>query len=86
MSTTNSVDLGGVHVRGAWQALGGDVRAELVVYTKTGQARIAQLDERQLQRLVVECGEALSQLRVHREVTAKDARRPRSDFGDDPSL
>lgn len=85
MSTTNAVDLGGVHVRGAWQAPGGDVRAELAVYTKTGQARIAQLDERALLGLMDQCVEALKALTVHRDVTARAAgtlKRNADDFTD----
>ena len=75
MSTTRDVDFGGVHVRGAWNAPGGDVRAELVVYTKTGQARIAPLDERQLTALAAEAIDALRKLQTHDAVTAREAKR-----------
>lgn len=78
MSTTNAVDLGGVHVRGAWASPGGDVRAELAVYTKTGQARIAQLDERDLIRLIGQASTALGQLLTHRTATVDDSRLVRS--------
>lgn len=68
MSTTHHVKFGGVHVRGAWNsALTEDVpvAAELAVYTKTGQARIAQLGQADLVRLIEECAIALRQLRTH---------------------
>lgn len=79
MSTTREVDFGGVHVRGAWNSAldeSDPVQAELAVYTKTGQARIAVLDERQLQRLIVEAAQALDHLRVRRELVAGKAQTP----------
>lgn len=68
MSTTHEVDFGGVHVRGAWNVADGpEPRAELAVYTKSGQARIAQLSEHDLLALITESARALDQLRTRRE-------------------
>lgn len=74
MSTTHEVDFGGVHVRGAWASPAAEVQAELAVYTKTGQARIAVLDERDLIRLIGEASTALGQLLTHRTATVDDTR------------
>lgn len=79
MSTTHYVDVGGVHVRGSWNSALDEsqpVQAELAVYTKSGQARLAVLDERQLQRLIAECADALSKLRVRREHVEGKLQKP----------
>lgn len=65
MSTTHSVKFGGVHVRGPWSSAE-PVTCELAVYTHSGQARIAELDEKELLRLNREVAEALRQLHVNR--------------------
>lgn len=73
MSTTNAVDFGGVHVRGAWNTSDGpEPVAELAVYTKTGQARIAVLDERELLKLITQAATALDQLRTRRWNVERD--------------
>lgn len=79
MSTTRDVDLGGVHVTGSWNSPGGLVEAQLAVYTKSGQARIALVDERQLIQLIEQAATALQQLRVHRELTSAPAVCPCDD-------
>lgn len=76
MSTTHDVTMGDVHVRGAWNAPGGDVRAELVTYTKTGQARIATLSDAELIQMIADAADALRKLRTHHEVTVRAAMQP----------
>jgi hypothetical protein len=65
MSTTQAVTFGSVHVRGAWSSPAVVAEVELTVYTKTGQARIAQLSERELLRLNEEVAIAMRQLRTN---------------------
>lgn len=65
MSTTHEVTFGGLRVTEGWASGVDDVDVQLHVYTKTGQARIATLDEAELLRLNGEIAIALQQLRVH---------------------
>lgn len=51
-------------------------RARASVYTPSGQARFAELDERQLLKIIVDAASALDRMRVHREQVARDVRIP----------
>jgi hypothetical protein len=76
MSTTQRVDFGGVHVRGAWASPAVVAEAELAVYTRTGQARIATLSYADLVRLNEEVAIALRQLRTNEIARAGAELRP----------
>jgi hypothetical protein len=65
MSTTQRVDFGGVHVRGAWNSPSEDVSADVSFYTPTGQARLASLSEDELLQLSIDALEAVRKLRTN---------------------
>jgi hypothetical protein len=79
MSTTKPVDLGGVYVRGTWAVpTGPEPRVELTVYTESGQARIARLEERDVLALMDQCVDVLKKLRIRR-AAVEAARKEESD-------
>lgn len=72
MSTTHEVTFGTIHVTGDWNsAIGTPPVAQLAVYTKTGQARIAELSERDLVDVIRQAGDALDKLLSYRAVCAR---------------
>jgi hypothetical protein len=74
MSTTHAVDFGNVTVRGAWADPSAEISAELSVYTKSGQARIASMSEAELIVLIEQAAQALYKLRSHAEKRARAGR------------
>jgi hypothetical protein len=75
MATTQKVTMGGVHVHGPWASGSGVVTCELSVYTATGQARIAELDELSLARLGEEVAIAQRQLATRRRRREREHRQ-----------
>lgn len=67
MSTTKPVTLGGVTVDGYWNSgTGPEPVARVAFYTHSGQARLVEVDEDQLIRLISESADALAKLRARR--------------------